>query len=221
MACHESAPSQNSAVPKTPKRVSEPSKPLTPLPTVLTQPAAVYAHAGVQIEAEVKQRYGSPTFLQFVELVNGKKLAPFQHDAKIYLPNLLNAFQQAKLDPYYLPALQAFVEAHAQFYQQLPVYLQARPRGTPATTITLPYEVQQGLQTSQRLVQQAIRQLSQPKAKHRVPKKALQQLESLHGELDSLSAGKIDGYGYDYDMAQQHFGYAFSYLLQWTKQGYR
>ena len=81
--------------------------------------------------------------------------------------------------------------------------------------------MQQGLQTSQRLVQQSLQRLKQPKATHHVPKKALQQLESLHNELDSLSAGKIDGYGYDYDMAQQHFGYALSYLLQWTKQGYR
>jgi len=81
--------------------------------------------------------------------------------------------------------------------------------------------VQQGLQTSQRLVQQSLQRLKQPKATHHVPKKALQQLESLHSELDSLSAGKVDGYGYDYDMVQQHFGYAFSYLLQWTKQGYR
>jgi hypothetical protein len=90
VACHESAPSQNSAIPKTPKHVSEPSKPLTPLPTVLTQPAAVYAHAGVQIEAEVKQRYGSPTFLQFVELVNGTRLQPFKQNTHVYLPNLLN-----------------------------------------------------------------------------------------------------------------------------------
>ena len=96
-----------------------------------------------------------------------------------------------------------------------------RPRGTQATTMTLPPEVQQGWQTSQSLVQQTITLLSQPKAKHRLPKKALQQLEALHNELGSLCAGQVDGYGYDYDMVQQHFGYAFSYLLQWTKQGYR
>ena len=221
LACNEGGQSQSSTIPTQPKPATEPSLPLIPIPTVITQPEVFYVPVSMPIEADVKRRYGSPTFLQWVEGVNGKKLKSFKQGDKVYFPTLLHAFQQAKLDPDYLPAIQALSEAHTQFYQQLPAYLQARSRSHQARTIALPPTVQQGLQASQRLVQQAITQLSQPKAKHRVPKKALQQLESLHSELDSLSTGKVDGYGYDYDMVQQHFGYAFSYLLQWTKQGYR
>jgi hypothetical protein len=222
-ACNESNLPETTRI-TTVQQATETDKPLMPLPTVIIQPeadSAFYAHAGIHIESEAARRYGNPTFLQWVEEVNGKKLKSFKQGDKVYFPTLLHAFQQAKLDPAYLPAIQALSEAHTQFYQQLPAYLQARPRDNKASTITLPPAVQQGLQTSQRLVQQSIQLLQQPKAKHRVPKQALQQLEALHNELDSLSAGKIDGYGYDYNMAQQHFGYAFSYLLQWTKQGYR
>ncbi len=225
LACKETEQSQSRTMPATPKPASESSHPLMPLPTVLTQPEAdsayFYEKTGMHIENEVKRRYGSQSFLQFVELVNGQKLAPFKQNTKVYFPTLLNAFQQAQLDPQYRPAIQILSEAHTQFYQQLPAYLQIRSRSHQASTITLPPTMQQGLQTSQHLVQQSIQRLKQPKAKHHVPKKALQQLESLYSELDSLSAGKVDGYGYDYDMVQQHFGYAFSYLLQWTKQGYR
>lgn len=221
LACNEGGQSQSSTIPTQPKPATEPSLPLIPIPTVITQPEVFYVLVSMPIEADVKRCYGSPTFLQFVEGVNGKKLKSFKQGDKVYFPTLLHAFQQAKLDPDYLPAIQALSEAHTQFYQQLPAYLQARSRSHQARTITLPPAVQQGLQTSQRLVQQSLQRLKQPKATHHVPKKALQQLESLHSELDSLSAGKVDGYGYDYDMVQQHFGYAFSYLLQWTKQGYR
>jgi hypothetical protein len=210
-------------MPATPTPASEPSKSLMLLPTVMTQSEAdaAYFYGYMHIENEVKRRYGSQSFLQFVEGVNGKKLASFKQHAKVYFPTLLKAFQQAKLDPQYLPAIQALSEAHTQFYQQFPAYLQARPQGNQATRMPLAPAVQQGFQTSQYLIQQAITQLKQPKAKHRVPKKAIQQLEALHSELGSLNAGQVDGYGYDYDMVQQHFGYAFSYLLQWTKQGYR
>ena len=221
LACNEGGQSQSSTIPTPPKPATEPSLPLIPIPTVITQPEVFYVPVSMPIEADVKRRYGSSTFLQFVEGVNGKKLKSFKQSDKVYFPTLLHAFQQAKLDTDYLLAIQALSEAHTQFYQQLPAYLQARSRSHQARTITLPPAVQQGLQTSQRLVQQSLQRLKQPKATHHVPKKALQQLESLHSELDSLSAGKVDGYGYDYDMVQQHFGYAFSYLLQWTKQGYR
>ena len=224
LACNESNSLETTSA-TTAQQATEPAKPLMPLPTVITQPEAdsayFYVHAGIHIEGEAARRYGSKSFLQFVELVNGKTLVPFKQDDTVYFPSLLNAFQQAKLDPAYLPAMQALSEAHTQFYQQLPAYLQARLRGNQATRMTLAPAVQQGWQTSQRLVQKSIQVLQQPKAKHRVPKKALQQLEALHNELSSLSAGYVDGYGYDYDMAQQHFGYAFSYLLHWTKQGYR
>ena len=221
LACNEGDQSQSSTISTTPKPATEPSPPLIPIPTVITQPEVFYVPVSMPIEAGVKRRYGSSTFLQFVEGVNGKKLKSFKQGDKVYFPTLLHAFQQAKLDTDYLPAIQALSEAHTQFYQQLPAYLQARSRSHQARTITLPPAVQQGLQTSQRLVQQSLQRLKQPKATHHVPKKALQQLESLHSELDRLSAGKVDGYGYDYDIVQQHFGYAFSYLLQWTKQGYR
>lgn len=200
-----------------------------PLPSVATEdiPAPSTASSvikrGNTLQDIARAAYGKNHFSGFVAELNGIQSANEPTaGTTVKTPSISVAFRDAGLSARYQPAINVLAKAWLDYLEVLPAYVSARQSsGVQRGTFTITDPLRDKLLACARAVEAAVRVLRSAKPPHAAPRMTVRQFEEAATHLRTLASGECDGYGYDYDLVGQHFGYGFRNALIWAKNQHR
>jgi hypothetical protein len=194
--------------------VSEVPSPKTP---------SIELKRGMLLRDMAAEAYGHERFYRFIMVVNGlTDETKIPAGKMLQTPSIAAAFHDAGLDPRYQPAINALAKVAMEFQAILPAYLKARETsGDSVGTFAIPQDIQSALSSQANVIVAVKRVLNKAQAPHQRPTTTIQHLEQAESWLRILAQGKIDGYGYDYDLVGQHTALSLSCAFVWMKEGYR
>ena len=166
---------------------------------------------------------GHERFYRFIMVVNGlTDAAKISAGKTLQTPSIAAAFQDARLDSRYQPAINALAKAAMEFQALVPVYMTVRQAsGVSSGTFAIPKDIRSAFFAQADAMEAAKNVLRKVQPPHEIPTITIQHLEQSVTLLRILAKGEIDGYGYDYDMVSQHTALSLSCAFVWMKDGYR
>jgi hypothetical protein len=199
-----------------------------PLPKVeiskIRAPASptVVVESGSNLRAVAAAAYGHEDFSDFVGQLNGiASPEGLIAGTTLKTPSLPIAFRDAKLDPHYLPAIDALAKAWQDLQTALPDY--TKERNASGLHDGQAFSISEDLRTRithcADTIDAALDVLRHPLPGHNTPHKTIGQFASVSDSLRRLSAGVIYSRDYDTFMLQKRFGLGFANALMWAKAG--
>jgi hypothetical protein len=201
----------------------------TPLPVVAVSDVPPPASLTVTVERGSNLRsiadwaYGHENFSGFLAVINGiADPGRINAGAVLRTPSLAVAFHDAGLDARYQPAINALAKACTDYYQVEPDYLVVRgASGITEGVFSIPTSIKTAFGAIADTIDAVVASLQLVEPPHSAPRAALGQLGQASAQIRELASGRIDGYGYDYDLVGKRLGLGFTDAIIWTKQGHR
>lgn len=142
---------------------------------------------------------------------------------EIRTPSLARIFQESGVDGQYQNAVNVLCKDVTEFHVLLPEYLRSRENalGGKAGEFEIPKRLKDQMIRIATEIDACCAMLDQAQLPHQAPKKSIGQFKQATFWLRQLAAGNADGYGYDYDLVDQHLARGLENALIWVQSGHR
>lgn len=178
---------------------------------------------GDTLQALSAKYYGSEHYYRLIMLHNNlEKPEDLKVGEKIRLPEFKVLFDGEPIQDAFAEELDLLLETRRKYLKVEKRLWELHRADWKKRIVDLPEEVKDTLELAACKVSKASEGFRAEKPEVvESPQSLLNQLSSLEANLESLSKGSNDGYGYDLDMVHQRLALALTYGVKWGRNGFR